>query len=92
MASFSRSQWIDHFVKQNYDGDWSVIALRGPAGARYPVQMIYSDLARSDFEDTPMLLTSPYFHEGVGRFTCPPHAVRLMRLAAGLRHQGIPQQ
>ncbi len=52
MANFSRGQWIEHFVKQNYDGDWSVIALRAPAGARHPVQMIYSDPGCSDFEDT----------------------------------------
>jgi len=29
------SQWISHFVTQNYQGDWSVIPLRGPAGARH---------------------------------------------------------
>jgi hypothetical protein len=28
MATNSRGQWIEHFVKQNYDGDWSVIAVR----------------------------------------------------------------
>jgi hypothetical protein len=33
MANFSKSQWIDHSVKQNNDGDWGVIPLRGPAGA-----------------------------------------------------------
>src|SRR5471032_1319462 len=75
--------WIEHFVKQNYDGDWSVIALRGPAGARHPVQMIYSDPSCTDFEDTAALLASPYFREVLGRFTCPLHAVRLMRLAPG---------
>ncbi len=32
--------WIRHFVEQNYSGDWSVIPLRGPAGARHPVMMI----------------------------------------------------
>jgi hypothetical protein len=29
MANFASAQWIEHFVRQNYDGDWSVIALRG---------------------------------------------------------------
>jgi hypothetical protein len=24
------SDWIDHFVNQCYEGDWSVIPLRGP--------------------------------------------------------------
>ena len=40
---------------------WSVIPLRGPAGASHPVQMIYSDPSRSDFEDTPMLAGLRYF-------------------------------
>ena len=80
-ANFSSAQWIEHFVKQNYDGDWSVIALRGPAGARHPVQTIYSDQGRSDFEDTAVLARLPYFRQVPASFACPLHAVRLMRLA-----------
>jgi hypothetical protein len=83
LANFSSAQWIEHFVKQNYDGDWSVIALRGPAGATHPVQMIYSDPSRSDFEDTPALAGSPYFQVVLAAFACPLQAVRLMRLAPG---------
>lgn len=78
MANFSRTEWIEHFVKQNYDGDWSVIPLRGPAGATHPVQMIYSDPACSRFEDTPMLEGSRYFREVLAAFACPLQAVRLM--------------
>ena len=60
-----------------------MIALRAPAGARHPVQMIYSDPGRSDFVDTAMLAGSPYFRAVLGRFACPLHSVRLMRLAPG---------
>lgn len=83
MANFSKGQWIEHFVKQNYDGDWSVIPLRGPAGASHPVQMIYSDPSRTDFTDTPMLAGSPYFQRVLTAFACPLQAVRLMRLTPG---------
>ncbi len=83
MEKFSQSAWIEHFVKQNYDGDWSVIPLRGPAGATHPVRMIYSDPGCTDFEDTPMLAGSPYFREVLAAFACPLHAVRLMRLTPG---------
>jgi hypothetical protein len=83
MASFGRAEWIEHFVKQNYDGDWDVIALRGPANARHPVQMIYSDPACTDFADTPMLDACPAFREVLAAFACPLHAVRLMRLTPG---------
>lgn len=75
--------WTEHFVKQNYHGDWSVIALRAPAGARHPVQMIYSDPAATAFEDTPYLAGCPAFRTVLERFACPLQAVRLMRLTPG---------
>lgn len=34
------STWTSHFVEQNYEGEWSIIALRGPADATHPVMMI----------------------------------------------------
>jgi hypothetical protein len=83
MANFARGEWIEHFVKQNYDGNWSVIPLRGPAGVSHPVQMIYSDPGRSDFVDTPMLAGSRHFRAVIDAFACPLHAVRLMRLTPG---------
>ena len=83
MTNFSHGSWIEHFVKQNYDGDWSVVPLRGPAGATHPVRMIYSDPSCTAFEDTPMLAGSPYFREVLAAFACPLHAVRLMRLTPG---------
>ena len=75
--------WTAHFVTQNYDGDWSVIALRGPAGARHPIQAIYSDPSCTDFADTPALAASLYFREVLSAFACPLLAVRLMRLTPG---------
>jgi hypothetical protein len=75
--------WIKHFVRQNYDGDWSVIPLRGKAGATHPVMMIYSDPTATEFEDTPMLKTCPYFRSVLDTFKCPLQAVRLMRLTPG---------
>ena len=75
--------WIAHFVPQNYEGDWSVIPLRGKAGATHPVMMIYSDPACHEFEDTPMLAACPYYREVLATFKAPLRAVRLMRLTAG---------
>jgi hypothetical protein len=83
LANFSKAAWIEHFVKQNYDGDWGVIALRGPAGARHPIQTIYSDPNCTDFADTPMLVGSPNFRAVLAAFACPLQAVRLMRLTPG---------
>jgi quercetin dioxygenase-like cupin family protein len=75
--------WIKHFVRQNYEGDWSVIPLRGKAGATHPVMMIYSDPTATEFEDTPMLQGCPYFRKVLDTFACPLQAVRLMRLTPG---------
>jgi hypothetical protein len=83
LAAVASVGWIAHFVEQNYQGDWSVIPLRGVAGATHPVQMIYSDPTATRFADTPMLARCPYFREVLATFACEILAVRLMRLTPG---------
>lgn len=78
--NFTREAWVRHYVQQNYDGDWSVIPLRGKAGATHPVMMIYSDPGCRDYEDTPFLEQCPALREVLAAFQCPLEAVRLMRL------------
>ena len=82
LRSLEDSSWIDHFVKQNYSGRWSVIPLRGPAGATHPVMMIYSDPSCTAFADTPFLALCPYFREVLSRIDCELLCVRLMKLEA----------
>jgi Aspartyl/Asparaginyl beta-hydroxylase len=83
LQSLSAVDWIKHFVSQNYEGDWSVIPLRGKAGATHPIMMIYSDPTCREFADTPMLAVCPYYREVLATFQAPLQAVRLMRLTAG---------
>jgi Aspartyl/Asparaginyl beta-hydroxylase len=83
LAAMAREDWIPHFVTGNYEGDWSVIALRGKAGATHPVTMIYSDPFCHDFVDTPFLEACPYYREVLAAFACPLQSVRLMRLGPG---------
>src|ERR1700692_1727570 len=80
LGALSSVDWIAHFVKQNYQGDWSVIPLRGVAGATHPVTMIYADPSATQFADTPMLAPCPYFRQVLSVFGCEIQAVRLMRL------------
>ncbi len=75
--------WIDHLVKQNYEGNWSVLPLRHTAGATHPVMMIYSDPTATEFVDGPLLAQTPYFREVLAAFNCPLTVVRLMRLTPG---------
>lgn len=79
----SATPWTAHFVRQNYDGDWSAIPLRCMAGETHPIRMIYSDPVATDFVDTPFLEPCPYFREVIAAFACPVRSVRLMRLTPG---------
>lgn len=75
--------WIAHLVRQNYEGDWSVLPLRHKAGATHPVMMIYADPTTDDYVDGALLEKTPYFRAVLAAFRCPLTAVRLMRLAPG---------
>ena len=78
-----RNDWLAHFVKQNYDGVWDVLPLRGKAGATHPVMMIYSDPSATEFEDGPLLGETPYIRALLSTFRSPLRSVRLMRLTPG---------
>ncbi|MEI9994421.1 MAG: aspartyl/asparaginyl beta-hydroxylase domain-containing protein [Rhizomicrobium sp.] len=83
LAGLAGDEWIAHFVQQNYDGDWSVLPLRGTKGASHPVMQIYSDPNATEFEDTAFLARCPYFQDVLSRFRCELLSVRLMRLTPG---------
>lgn len=83
LAALDGTEWVEHYVRQNYDGDWSVVPLRAPVGATHPIQMIYSPPGITDFVDTVFLERTPYFAEVIAAFRCPVMSVRLMRLTPG---------
>jgi hypothetical protein len=85
LAALAGAAWTAHFVPQNYDGDWSVIALRAPRGAAgmHPIRLIYSDPTATEFEDTPLMDACPYLREVANAFGAEPRSVRLMRLTPG---------
>ena len=76
-------EWIEHFVKQNYDGNWSALPLRAQANATHPIMMIYSAPDAVAYCDTPLLQQLPHFRETLAWFECPLQCVRLMRLTPG---------
>lgn len=78
-----KAAWIDHFVKSNYDGSWSVIPLRANRGAVHPIQQIYSYPDSKDFVDTPFLDHCLYFKEVLATFKTTIYAARLMCLGTG---------
>jgi hypothetical protein len=84
LDAIAAAPWTAHFVEQNYEGEWSVIALRAPKGTatQHPIRQIYSDPGVTEFEDTPLMEACPQLRAAALAFG-PPHAVRLMRLTAG---------
>lgn len=85
LSNLDRIEWVDHFVKQNYDGNWSAIALRMQARAigMHPIMSIVSIPTDEPWVDSPYLEQSPYFQEVLAHFECPMEAVRIMRLRPG---------
>ena len=83
LALLDELEWVDHFVTQNYDGDWSVLPLRGPAGATHPILMSYSDPGCKNFSNTPFLELLNYIPKVLEWFQCSLMSVRLMRLTPG---------
>lgn len=76
-------EWVDHFVKGNYEGSWSVLPLRAPAGEEHIIRMIYPDPTCRHFVDTPLLEACPYFQKVLASIEAPLAAVRLMKLGPG---------
>ena len=85
LAILNSIEWTEHFVRQNYEGDWSAIPLRSPIGETHPIRMIYSDPSAKEFVDTEYLKKCPYFQEVLAAFKCDLSVVRLMKLSAGSR-------
>jgi hypothetical protein len=85
LETIRRSDWIAHFVRDNYEGDWSVLPLRGPRGEHHPIRMAYSDPGCTDFDDTPFLAGCTAFRQVMDAFPFELHAVRLMSLSPGSR-------
>lgn len=84
LRNFTSEAWRRHFIRQNYDGDWSIIPLRAAAGEKHPVRMIAPPPGSVDFADTPLMGACPYIRDSVvAAFHCPVRSVRLMRLTPG---------
>ena len=81
-ACLTEQDWIPHFNRAYYEGDWSAVPLRSIGGRS---DHIYSDPVRRDFASTEVLKRCPYFEEVLGAFPCPLLAVRLLRLKSGSR-------
>lgn len=80
LATFVDDDWVPHFNKPYYEGEWSGIALRSVGGI---ARQLYPDpSATATFADTSNLDGRPYLREVLDTFQCPLLSVRLLKLKA----------
>jgi hypothetical protein len=83
LAQVTEDEWLRHFNQSNYEGNWSVAALRSNGGK---TKQIYPDPhSTEDFEDTAILARCAYVREVLETIRCEKEAVRFMLLGAGAR-------
>lgn len=85
VAAFAEEAWTRHFVRDNYEGEWSAIALRTAAGETHPVRMIGTHPLAERFVDTHFLARAPALAAVLAALDCPLKGARLMRLTPGSR-------
>lgn len=81
LARARPEDWLPHFNRDDYEGDWSVIALRSIGGFSRRIGPSPNDPI--PYADTPHMARFPYFRQIAAGFEMPLGAVRLMRLAPG---------
>jgi hypothetical protein len=72
--------WVAHFNPDDYEGDWSALALYSPTGESSFIMPMQTD--QFELRETPILSKCPYLQEVIDSFQCPKRSVRLLRLHA----------
>jgi hypothetical protein len=81
LAGLKESAYVEHFNKQQFSGDWSVLPLRSIGGL---ATHIYPDPTKTgSYADTVYLAQCPYFQEIIRGFGTAVESARLLRLGAG---------
>lgn len=81
VGRFTEEDWIPHFNKGYYSGDWSAIPLRSIEGN---ARSIFPDpTGTKSYADTIHMQNNNYLREVVNSFKCDKIDVRLLRLKAG---------
>jgi hypothetical protein len=79
--SLAADEWVPHFNKAYYSGDWSGVALRSVGGR--PTQLYPDPAAAEPYGDTPTLARCAALADALGRFDCELLSARLLRLGPG---------
>lgn len=75
------SDWVPHFNRDIYEGEWTGVAFRSPGGV---AAQLYPDPApTTPFADTELLGRCPAHSRALSQFNCPITAARLLALGPG---------
>jgi len=84
LAKIHPGEWVPHFNRGYYEGDWSGVVLRGPAGKTNSLTPNgLTPESDPEYADTEFLDRCHYFQQVLARFECPLKSARLLRLASG---------
>jgi Aspartyl/Asparaginyl beta-hydroxylase len=86
LALIEPGEWVPHFNRDYYSGDWSGVVLRGPGGRTntlVPNLLTSGSSAPPEHADTAILGRCAYFQHVLSAFSCPLKSVRLLRLSSG---------
>ncbi|MFT5165428.1 MAG: hypothetical protein ACI8P3_000655 [Saprospiraceae bacterium] len=81
LALMIENQWIPHYNKSDYKGDWNVIPLYAKEGDGTNIFALNSN--DSAIIETPIMKDCLYFREVIHHFKFPILSVRLFRLGVG---------
>jgi hypothetical protein len=81
LALVQPGDWVPHFNRAYYEGDWSAMPLRSVGGQTRRIYPAPGDV--DQFADTPHMARFPYFREVIAAFPMPLRTIRLLRLGAG---------
>lgn len=82
LAAIEDTEWVLHFNRADFQGEWSGVSLRSTSGRANDI----SPRGTADeFIDTPLMAKCPHLRAAIESFHFPIKGVRLLRLHAGSR-------
>lgn len=81
LNAFDEEDWILHYNKRDYEGDWHIIALKSEDGNKYKIASPYE--VREPTQYTEHIEKCPYIKEVLDSIPVEMTTVRLMRLRPG---------
>ena len=77
LAKILPQEWISHYKKADYEGEWTVVPLRSVQGS---TNNLYVTSFPAICKDTSILKRCSYFRDVIKTLNCEKTTIRLMKL------------